>query len=418
MWVEPGLLDLTYCTNIHTGESWSETKSNIETHARELKAIVSPDGSFGIGLRLSAAAVADLLQGHELAAFRSFLDRNGLYVAVINGVSFGSFHCGSVKTGVFAPDWRSAERVRYTLNLVRVLECLLPEGTDGGISTIPLSYKPWLRRESSEFSSLPQIVSNLVVVVEELVRVRRETGKVIHIDIEPGPDGMVENTSELLSFFDGPLCQTGPVLLSGLLGVSEQEARGHILCHLRVCFDTCHMLVEYEDLIDSIRRIQQHGVAIGRLQLSSALEATFGQAPEVRAQLLSELRQFAEPVYLHQVIEQRLDRSLRHFHDLDAALEYPLDLSAKGWRIHYHVPLFTDIYGSLSTTQQGNREILSAIADSPFTTHLEIETYTWDILPAALKLTLLRSIAREYEWVLDQLRQDGAAHAAGKTRCA
>jgi sugar phosphate isomerase/epimerase len=404
MWIEPGQLDLTYCTNIHAGESWPEVRASVEQYACSLRKELTPGRRFGIGLRLSGIAAAALLEGSELADFKRFLDENGLYVAVMNGFPFGSFHCGRVKEKVFAPDWRETARVGYTLNLVQILAELLPPGMDGGISTIPLSYKPWLRRNGSEFSAWSQIVANLAMVVEELVRVRRETGKLIHIDIEPEPDGMVETTEELVQFFHGPLRQTGGALLAGLLGVSEREAQQHLRTHLQVCFDTCHLLVEYEDLLDSVDRLQEHGIGIGRLQISSAIQARMGASNLVRAQIRDELLPFAESVYLHQVVEQGYDGEFRHFADLEAAMCAPLRPGACEWRIHYHVPLFTDVYGALMSTQAANREILCAVMASPFTQHIEIETYTWDVLPAALKLDLLPSIAREYRWVLEQLR--------------
>ncbi len=43
---------------------------------------------------------------------------------------------------------------------------------------------------------------------------------------------------------------------------------------------------------------------------------------------------------------------------------------------------------------------------SRFTRHLEIETYTWDVLPATLKIDVSESITREYRWVLETLKLD------------
>jgi sugar phosphate isomerase/epimerase len=403
MWIKPGLLDLTYCTNIHPGESWQEVRSNIASHVLDLKKRLSPNASFGIGLRLSAVAAEQLLQGSELVDFKAFLDAHGLYVAVINGFPYGSFNCGVIKSEVFAPDWREDSRVRYTLNLVSILAHLLPVGVDGGISTMPLSYKPWIGGDTSESQLWQKITANLVHIAEALVRVRRVTGKVIHLDIEPEPDGLVENTAELLELFEGPLTHIGVPLLAGLLGVSQQESRQSLFDHIRVCFDTCHSSVEYEDPIDCFRRLAEHGIGIGRIQVSSALHARFEEAAEVRQHILAQLQPFAESVYLHQVIEQQANKSLRQYRDLGDALALPLDRAVSEWRIHYHVPIFTPRYGSLTSNQQTNRDVLSAVDISGITSHLEIETYTWDVLPAALKIDLLPSIAREYEWVLNEV---------------
>ena len=64
------------------------------------------------------------------------------------------------------------------------------------------------------------------------------------------------------------------------------------------------------------------------------------------------------------------------------------------------MPLFTAEYGALGSTQRYVADVLHHALATQATTHLEIETYTWDVLPGGLKLDLLESIAREYEWVL------------------
>jgi sugar phosphate isomerase/epimerase len=403
MWIKPGLLDLTYCTNIHPGESWSEVRSNLETHTVGLKNLISPHESFGVGLRLSAVAAEELLRGSELTKLKTFLDEHHLYISLLNGFPYGAFNCGVVKSDVFAPDWRDEARARYTLNLLEILQFILPPGVDGGISTMPLSYKPWMKSSDSESDDWQKITKNLIQVAEALVRVRRETGHMIHLDIEPEPDGLVENTAELIQFFEGVLSDTGVPLLARALDISLQESRNHIFDHIRVCFDTCHLSVEYEDPIDSLRRLQDHGIHIGRIQVSSALHVHFNEAAEQQEKILTQLEPFAESMYLHQVIERESNASLRHYPDLDDALVAGQAASAREWRIHYHVPLFTEQYGSLSSNQQTNREVLAAVAKSEITSHLEIETYTWDVLPPALKMDLLPSIAREYQWVMNEL---------------
>src|SRR4029453_7659964 len=137
-------LHLTYCTNIHPADGWPAVFATLRRIAPGLKARLSPAAPFGLGLRLSAREAAELADGDRLTEFRSFLDGQGLYVALINGFPYGPFHGASVKTDVYAPDWRDDARVRYTLDLVSILERLVPEGLDGGISTVPFSYKPWM----------------------------------------------------------------------------------------------------------------------------------------------------------------------------------------------------------------------------------------------------------------------------------
>src|SRR5262249_18213886 len=131
---------LTYCTNIHPANGWRAVLANLEHYAPALKARFAADRSFGIGLRLSGQESEELLRGEQLDEFQAFLEQRGLYVFTLNGFPHGPFHRQAVKGAVHAPDWREEERVQYTLRLVAVLARLLPEHTDGGISTSPLSY--------------------------------------------------------------------------------------------------------------------------------------------------------------------------------------------------------------------------------------------------------------------------------------
>jgi hypothetical protein len=233
------------------------------------------------------------------------------------------------------------------------------------------------------------------------VKIRRETGQFIHLDIEPEPDCLIENSGELIRFFEQWLLPAGGSYLAKKLGVGESEARRHLLDHIQTCFDCCHFAVEYEDPADALARIARTGIKVGRVQLSSALEVILPDDPAQRARARARLAPFAESTYLHQVIERRGD-CLHHFSDLGEALWEAADPHAGQWRIHFHVPLFTREYDCFRSTQSYVRKVLEIAFRSPFTRHLEIETYTWDVLPSELKLDLLDSIGREYLWVLSQ----------------
>ena len=393
-----GGLHLTYCTNIHPGNGWDAVFANLERYAPALKARFSPDAPFGIGLRLSAREARELLEGNRLDAFRAFLDAAGLYVAIINGFPHGAFHGTVVKAEVYAPDWRDEARVRYTLDLVEILRRLLPEGIDGGISTAPLSYKTWM--ESAAPGDWDAITRNVVRIAEILARVRDTDGTLIHLDIEPEPDCSIENTDETLDFFSRRLLPAGAPVLGRSLGISEEDARARLLDHVQVCFDCCHFAVEYEDPTRALARLREAGIRIGRVQLSSALRVRFPEEATACAEAARRLRPFADATYLHQVVEDG-GGDLRRFPDLDVALDRASGACAREWRIHFHVPLFTDRYDRFESTQAYVREVLRSMVRNGGTSHLEIETYTWDVLPAGLKQDLLESIAREYEWVLD-----------------
>jgi sugar phosphate isomerase/epimerase len=391
-------LHLTYCTNIHAADGWPAVFANVRQFAPTLKERLSPSSPFGIGLRLSARDARELLHDHDVNDFRRFLDDHGLYVALINGFPHGSFHRTPVKAEVYAPDWRDNERVRYTLDLVKVLEHLVPTGMDGGVSTAPLSYKAWVAdRDTRPF------VRNVVQVVAAMALSKQRTGATLHLDIEPEPDCLIETSDEFLDFFTRRVIPDGAPLLAASLDCDVDDARASLYEHVRVCVDCCHFAVEYEDARAALDRIRNSGVQVGRVQLSSALRVVFPRDETACAGIVERLRRFADSTYLHQVIERR-DGTLSHFPDLDVALDRSTSLAGAEWRIHFHVPLFASDYEGLGSTQDYVREVLDLVRRTRFAHHLEIETYTWDVLPPGLKIDLLDSIEREYRWVLNELR--------------
>jgi hypothetical protein len=391
---------LTYCTNIHPANGWEAVLANLEHYAPQLKARFSPSAPFGLGLRLSAREARELLEGDRLQSFRSFLDDQGLYVALINGFPHGAFHGTVVKAEVYAPDWRDGARVRYTEDLIQILRRLLPDGAEGGISTAPLSYKAWMAVDDR--TAWDSVTRHVVRVAETLVRVKEADGRTIHLDIEPEPDCSLENTDETLAFFTQRLLPAGAPLLAAAMGIGEDEARQRLLEHIQVCFDCCHFAVEYEDAAGAIERLRAAGIRIGRVQLSSALRVQFPANAAAAAETAARLEPFADAVYLHQVVEDS-SGALRRYPDLSDALSRANEAAAKEWRIHFHVPLFTRSYDRFESTQDYVRDVLGTVLRTGATRHLEIETYTWDVLPAGLKRDLLESIAREYEWVLNTL---------------
>lgn len=395
---------LTYCSNIHPGESWLEVFSNLEKYVLNLKSRLSPTASFGIGLRLADAAAKELLQNNNLAQFKAWLSQEDLYVFTLNGFPYGGFHRQVVKDQVYAPDWSTQERVDYTLNLVQILATLLPEGLDGGISTLPLSYKPWWQKDQAIETVLKKSCLNIASVVVEMIRICEETGKVLHIDLEPEPDGLIENTSEIIDFYQNWLLPIGGNYLSEKLNIEPSLAKSKLLEHVRVCYDTCHFSVEYEEPQSVFVRLQSAGIKIGKIQISAAIKVKIPADVEKRSLIVERLRPFAESTYLHQVIERRSDGTLHHYPDLITALPHLEESLAEEWRTHFHVPIFIHDYQILQSTQDDIATVLHLIQTNNACSHLEIETYTWDVLPAEMKIDLLTSIQREYEWVLKLIR--------------
>ena len=392
-------LHLTYCTNIHPGETWSEVESNLKQYLPQLKARLSADNAFGVGLRLADTAARELLAKDNLVRFQSWLEREDLYVFTLNGFPYGGFHHQVVKDKVYAPDWSTPERLDYTLRLIEILATLLPSNLDGGISTLPISYKPWWRNSRDKKRILHQGSLNLARAIAILAEVYQNTGKLIHIDLEPEPDGMLENTSEIIDFFQDWLLPVAGEWLQKL-GISSATADYWITQHIRVCYDTCHFAVEYEEPEEIVRRFEDAGIKIGKIQLSSAIKIDIPPEKQQRQAILDRLSPFAESTYLHQVIARHEAGNLEHYRDLSVALEHFLTTDARQWRTHFHVPIFIDKYQQFESTQDHIAKLLKMLPDDSLGQHLEIETYTWEVLPPKMKLDILTSIEREYQWVL------------------
>ncbi|MDM9584228.1 metabolite traffic protein EboE [Nostoc sp. GT001] len=394
---------LTYCSNIHPGESWLEVFANLENYIPELKSRLSPTEPFGIGLRLSDVAAKQLLESNNLAQFQAWLTQQDLYVFTLNGFPYGGFHRQVVKDQVYAPDWSTQERVNYTLNLAHILASLLPQGLDGGISTLPLSYKPWWVKDQTTFETvLKKSCLNIASVVAEMIRIHETTGKILHLDLEPEPDGLIENTSEVIDFYQNCLLPIGGNYLSENLNIEQHLAETKLLEHVRVCYDTCHFSVEYEEPESVFARLQSAGIKIGKIQISAAIQVKIPADVEKRSLIVERLRPFAESTYLHQVIERRTDGTLHHYPDLIAALPHLEQSLAEEWRTHFHVPIFIHDYQILQSTQDDIATVLNLLQTNNACSHLEIETYTWDVLPLEMKIDLATSIQREYEWVLKE----------------
>lgn len=392
---------LTYCTKIHPGCGWDELFGNLRALVPQLKARLAPARPFGLGLRLSNDESRELLAGDRLAEFQEFLTRHRLYVFTLNGFPYGTLAGQPVKEGIFAPDWRTSQRLEYSLRLVDILARLLPPGLEGGISTLPLSYKPWLA--AADDAALARITDNLVRLTARLIEVEEETGKLIHLDLEPEPGGLLECSGEVVEFFQSWLLPRGAPQLAATAGLGEAEARRRLLKHLRVCLDTCHLAVAFEDPAAALNSLAANGIRVGKVQITAGLEVMVPTDGRPRAHLARQLTPFTRSPYLHQVIAREEGGRRRRFPDLWQALAL-MDRCPEGlWRTHYHMPLFVERYGALASTSEVTREVLSLLRAQRFCPHLEIETYTWEWLPPELKKDLLGSLTEEYEWVLEVL---------------
>jgi len=381
---------LTYCLNVHPGETWAENLEAIRTHALAVKARVCPDEPFGLGLRLSDAASRELVEGDALTEFRNFLETNGLYAFTVNGFPFGRFHGKEVKEKVYQPGWSTPERRDYTIRLADILSALLPEGVSGSISTSPLAYRTAVDNEEM----LHEMANNLLDAAAHCHRLRERTGREVCIGIEPEPDCFLEQTDEIVAFLDMLTSFRGPAYLQEALGLNEEDAQASVQRHVGVCYDTAHAAMAFEDPAACLSRLASRGLHVCKVQLSAAIECEATEAARLR------LKGFQDAVYLHQVRMRGKGRPKR-WADLPDALADSKDIDeAETWRTHFHVPLFWPGDDVLRSTREQLTGEVGELLRGGLCEHLEIETYTMNVLPPDLRpRDIAEAIAREFDWV-------------------
>ncbi|MDF3065519.1 MAG: hypothetical protein K0R38_1120 [Polyangiaceae bacterium] len=387
--------ELTYCTNVHPGESLVEVRALVRDHVSAVKRGVSPSAPFGVGRRLASAAAEALQAPEELASFRAELAELGLYCFTLNGFPYGAFHGTRVKESVYLPDWLSAERVRYTQHLASTLAELLPQGVSGSISTVPGCFKPNAQAPHAERA----MAFALIDVVAMLADIARSKGRHIALALEPEPECFLETTDEAVRFFEQRLLSREALArLSEVADIEPQQAEALLRRHLGVCLDTCHASVEFESPLDAYRKLGAAGISVPKVQLSAGL-----RLPRATPEMLQLLHAFADGVYLHQTVV-RSDGQLLRFLDLPDALASAPRVDAE-WRVHFHVPIFLRELGVFESTQDDLVPLLAALAKEPSCPHLEVETYTWNVLPEHFRdVPVEQAIARELRYVLDTLQ--------------
>lgn len=380
-------LHLAYCTNIHRGENWRETFDSLKLHTLAVRKQVCPHRPYAIGLRLSNLAAQELSDAATLKEFQKWLELNQCYVFTINGFPFGRFHGARVKEQVYAPDWTSPERLAYTNRLFDLLAELVPPGVEGSVSTLPGSFKEFITAPEQE----QEIRDNIWRCVEHIDALSRRTGRALHLGLEPEPLGWFENSAETIRFFEQLR--------------AEHPNDPRLNEHLGVNYDTCHLAVEFEEPQAAIGALQKHGIKISKLHLSSALKVR--PTPETRQALAA----FADDIYLHQVVARTAVGKRLIYKDLAPALNSPMATNPHEteWRIHFHIPLHspaTEWYENTSDHVAGVLDMLKA--NPKLCSHLEMETYTWEVLPAGLKnRSVVDQLVAEYEWTLKRLGEQG-----------
>jgi len=400
-------LHLTYCMNVHPGEHFRDQWNAVREHTGEVRKLLhAGDQPFGLGLRLSSTAAKEILRDDQLSLFKAWCDEQGYYVFTINGFPYGDFHSGSVKASVYRPDWTSVERFEYTTALADILSVLLPKNTPGSISSVPGWYSSDYSSKASRTRALTTTIRHLADVAKHLEKIAIETGRDICLALEPEPGCFLETMEDVHSFFNDALIPRAAEMLSpGDAGRKDAEAV--LRRRIGICLDVCHCSITYEDPALVMQQFQSNGIRIAKIQLSAALSADLRNERN-RGAVLKSIAKFAEPVYFHQT-SSRHGGKIQRWPDLPEALDrLDAGVEADDIRVHFHVPLHWPGERNIKSTRRIMAESFWALIRSGICPNLEIETYTFHVLPRKIAgKNLAESIEKEYRWVLAEGAGEG-----------
>jgi sugar phosphate isomerase/epimerase len=378
------IVHLAYCTNVHPAEDLDGVIDQLGRYAEPVRETLGAD-LLGLGLWL-ARDVATALAADAAAVrrLRAELAARGLEVVTCNAFPYQGFHAPVVKHAVYRPDWTEPARLAYTADVAQVLARLLPDdAAAGSVSSLPLAWRtPWTgERRRLTGDALDELAARLA-------KIHAAEGRIVRVGFEPEPGCVIETTQQAGTH----LANLDPDLFG-------------------VCLDTCHLAVAHEDPAAALARLAAAGLPMVKVQASVALECARPGDPADR----QALEAFVEPRFLHQARESAAT-GLRAADDLDEALGlvagHPLPARAP-WRIHFHIPLHAPVEPPLRGTHQVLRTALAELFGGPVarTDHIEVETYTWSVLPAQSRPVdddgLIDSIAAELGWLRGELTDLG-----------
>lgn len=379
------LYPLAYCTNVHAGADFEQMFANLRKYAPRVQQMRESKGPMGLGLWFSNRSVVEALKLENSMTLREWLEEHSLVPFTANAFPQHDFHQAVVKHAVYEPDWATAERAEYTLEVFRLMDALAPSGLEISVSTVPLGWPRFEIGTSDEDAFFQSCTKQLLSVCRWLEELERSSGRLAYLCIEPEPGCILDSSDDIVRFFQDWLLVDG--------ARSELVRR-----HLRVCHDICHSAVMFESQAVAIERYRKSGIRIGKVQVSSAVEATFSASAASNAESTLALQKFIEPRYLHQTNVKRGD-DVTFYEDLPNAFAAVADPAGTCWRVHFHVPIFAEHIGPLGTTNREIAEFVNALGTVEMPRHFEVETYAWSVLPESLATKdLAAGIASEMDW--------------------
>lgn len=384
-------LPLSYCCNVHPTNTVGELLQILSEKTAHVQDLVNRP--IAAGLWLADPVTRELVNSSSLLKdLKEKLSEHKLLCYTLNAFPYGNFHTERVKEQVYLPDWTSSDRLDYTVRCAKLLAELLPEGVEGSISTVPLGFSELCK--DSDFTT--RCCDQLIELARFLDRLHDETGRIIRLAIEPEPLCVIETTDQAVGFFAQLREQAKTV-----------QAEDIVNSHIGLCYDICHQAVEYEDVSQSIQQLDENEIRINKVHITCAIELN---DPAANVEGRKFLAQFAEQRYLHQTFTKLTSTSkqTKNFTDLTAefANSPPSDwLQAPSWRIHFHVPVHAESLGPLGTTRQSLQQAMQTVHELSYAPHLEVETYTWNVMPGETPADVCQGLAEELRFTYKLLEQ-------------
>ena len=389
---------LTYSTLVHAGDNWDQMRASVEEFVPKVKRRLGVEGKFGVSLRISGDSQKTLSESAQARSdLKKFLDGEGLYVFTINAFPYGPFKGQRVMERVYEPDWTTNQRVEYTKAIADILVDITDEDTSPSIQTAPLAFAP----NVSDESYIARFTTSVFEVISHLYHLEARTGRRVKLSIEPEPACYLETTDETVAFFKERMyAPAGVAELAKIAQIPLSEAEGAIKRYLGIVFDIGHQSVGYEDIPQSLEKLVNAGIPIFKLQEAAAL-----WVESLSLDIVPELRRFTDTIYLSQTSLKTADGIVKYLNLGEALDAYEANPVPTEMRTHFHVPVFLEEIGPFKTTRFAVQQALAMHRKQPLSDHLEIETYTWDVLPAELKTgDIVDYVSRELEFVMKELQ--------------
>ncbi|MDA7807016.1 metabolite traffic protein EboE [Aquiluna sp.] len=389
---------LTYSTLVHAGDNWDQMRASVEEFVPQVKKRLGVEGKFGVSLRISGDSQKTLSDSAEARSdLKKFLDTEGLYVFTINAFPYGPFKGQRVMERVYEPDWTTNQRVEYTKAIADILVDITDADTSPSIQTAPLAFAP----NVSDENYIARFTTSVFEVLAHLYHLEARTGRRVKLSIEPEPACYLETTDETVAFFKERMyAPAGVAELANIAQIPLSEAEGAIKRYLGIVFDIGHQSVGFEDIPQSLEKLVNAGIPIFKLQEAAAL-----WVESLSLDIVPELRRFTDTIYLSQTSLKTADGIVKYLNLGEALDAYEANPVPTEMRTHFHVPVFLEEIGPFKTTRFAVQQALAMHRKQPLSDHLEIETYTWDVLPAELKTgDIVDYVSRELEFVMKELQ--------------